>query len=867
MPWLALKVKVPRLENEAHEKFVDLDELQSCPNKLVEEVYRILTFALPADQSLSSLTYMDDDGDACTLVECTAVDAISLAGTRRSSQLDGVFELEVCANTEARCVSPPRLHQTDVATYDEEWPVDSASESCVQVTGSEDEKAHGDETAQLQRQVDEMDIEMEEDETLHVRMEIGEPQRVCFFDVSLSAVQENPCLLINGVTEVARKWLPAAASFRATYVDEEGDDCTLVASSVTDALEHRRPSEDGSTEASPSSVLTLQLRATAAPHPPSPHKLQQDAVFLAGDAVAGGQLSASAASTSSYIHQVGDGGTLVGSSVNDVLKLRLPCEGGNTEASPSNVLTLRLRGTAAPRPPSPHKLRQRVGDAVAGGQPSASAASASSGIQQMDADADTLATPPPGQDEQQRRHQLQAQPVQQTPAPPSLPRSIVATFRKFHCMGAGEGKQKRCQEEPRQASCAAEQAAEPELLAEEGARRSKQGLVDSAAAQAQSATKESCAGCVAAEDRHMEEVSRLKRTANKYMQEAADEARQVKKLRLQAEELSGQVHEMMQEKEMLASKAEDARKHAARVEQERAAVLAELQELKAAKQRLETENAEMAEQKSQALGQCTKLQETTAQYRSELMDSHGICQELKATKERLEKDAVEMAEQKSQTLGEYTKLQETTTHFRQELMESQAMCQALTGAMSKANHVKEEALGRAAALERTVEELRATKVWRPQTSAWILDSAPLVTGIEATEEGSARGDASKEFAEALERHGARQAFRIGRVRLTCSDSKRLVPTCAKVTVCNDGKEQWPETAVVALAAGEALDLPLVPLGPLRPKEAAEIVMDLSLPHLAEQGSASSVWAIRDASTGQPLGPLLVFETQWTASSD
>jgi len=142
--------------------------------------------------------------------------------------------------------------------------------------------------------------------------------------------------------------------------------------------------------------------------------------------------------------------------------------------------------------------------------------------------------------------------------------------------------------------------------------------------------------------------------------------------------------------------------------------------------------------------------------------------------------------------------------------------------------------------------------------------APLIVGIEVQEDVGARGDISAELAAVLASAGASQAFRIGRVGVPTSTCTGDVPVCAKVVVKNDGAVPWPDTACLALVAGESWGFEHLPLGPLRPGEHAEIVMDLMLAPKEPPGTTRSTWAIMDAACGASLGPLLILEAVWVA---
>jgi len=146
--------------------------------------------------------------------------------------------------------------------------------------------------------------------------------------------------------------------------------------------------------------------------------------------------------------------------------------------------------------------------------------------------------------------------------------------------------------------------------------------------------------------------------------------------------------------------------------------------------------------------------------------------------------------------------------------------------------------------------------------ALVLNSMPLVLGVEAEEDNLARGDVTKECVEAIASAGARQAFCIGRVRLTTGVRDTApVPASAKFVMKNDGQTPWADTTVLARMMGDSLGLPILPVTPVGPGETSEVVMDLLVPsRLQIPGTARSIWSVVDAATGRPLGPLLVFET-------
>eukprot|EP00931_Biecheleriopsis_adriatica_P003982 TRINITY_DN105720_c0_g1_i1.p1 TRINITY_DN105720_c0_g1~~TRINITY_DN105720_c0_g1_i1.p1 ORF type:complete len:659 (-),score=202.57 TRINITY_DN105720_c0_g1_i1:62-1969(-) len=150
-------------------------------------------------------------------------------------------------------------------------------------------------------------------------------------------------------------------------------------------------------------------------------------------------------------------------------------------------------------------------------------------------------------------------------------------------------------------------------------------------------------------------------------------------------------------------------------------------------------------------------------------------------------------------------------------------------------------------------------------SACIVSGAPLMLGVEAQEDEAARGDVTAEFAQVIAGAGARQAFRLGRIALPAGgDESASVPVCAKIVARNDGKVLWPETTAVAVTSGEAFGFPHMQLGALTPGEAAEVMIDLTVPAKPAGSTMRSSWAIIDSSNGKPLGPVLILEVMWVA---
>jgi len=151
-----------------------------------------------------------------------------------------------------------------------------------------------------------------------------------------------------------------------------------------------------------------------------------------------------------------------------------------------------------------------------------------------------------------------------------------------------------------------------------------------------------------------------------------------------------------------------------------------------------------------------------------------------------------------------------------------------------------------------------------------LSSAPLYIDVDgADEDPAARGDVSEEFAENLNEHGLRQAFRIGRARLPAAGAashQLTFPVSCKVIVKNDSTQRWPSTTALVHASGNTFELPLLLVGSVEPGESRELKFDLRILQAVESSNTEdcSTWVFRDIATSKPLGLMLVFEVQWLA---
>lgn len=144
-------------------------------------------------------------------------------------------------------------------------------------------------------------------------------------------------------------------------------------------------------------------------------------------------------------------------------------------------------------------------------------------------------------------------------------------------------------------------------------------------------------------------------------------------------------------------------------------------------------------------------------------------------------------------------------------------------------------------------------------AATILSSEILMLGVEAQEDPSARGDVTEEFASIVANSGISQVYCAARVELPVSAIGTEVPLCIRAVVINSGQVPWPETAAICLVSGESFSFPQMALGALKAGEAAEIIMDLLLPLRLSPAIERSMWAVVDTSTSVEIGPLLMVE--------
>lgn len=99
------------------------------------------------------------------------------------------------------------------------------------------------------------------------------------------------------------------------------------------------------------------------------------------------------------------------------------------------------------------------------------------------------------------------------------------------------------------------------------------------------------------------------------------------------------------------------------------------------------------------------------------------------------------------------------------------------------------------------------------------------------------------------------AYCLGRLAKEPGVSFKSLGALVRLVVCNSGKEAWPHGTALRLVAGHGFGFDALEVGALGPDEAAEMLLDLTLPmgHVGRSG-----WVFEDG-YGCPFGPLLVLE--------
>mmetsp|Transcript_70952 Transcript_70952/g.125447 ORF Transcript_70952/g.125447 Transcript_70952/m.125447 type:complete len:726 (-) Transcript_70952:227-2404(-) len=123
----------------------------------------------------------------------------------------------------------------------------------------------------------------------------------------------------------------------------------------------------------------------------------------------------------------------------------------------------------------------------------------------------------------------------------------------------------------------------------------------------------------------------------------------------------------------------------------------------------------------------------------------------------------------------------------------------------------------------------------------------------------ARGDVTNEFGHLLANYPKlKQAYRLGRIAV--QHTQQDATANVKTIITNNGSKAWPAASSLRLVAGPDLGFPELALGPVPSGETVEICMDLKLGSSDAAGSTSlTAWAMVDEAAGEPFGPLLVLE--------
>jgi len=103
-----------------------------------------------------------------------------------------------------------------------------------------------------------------------------------------------------------------------------------------------------------------------------------------------------------------------------------------------------------------------------------------------------------------------------------------------------------------------------------------------------------------------------------------------------------------------------------------------------------------------------------------------------------------------------------------------------------------------------------------------------------------------------------EAYRLGMLEIKHSVSAPTARALVKIVVMNSGKETWPEASNLSLQSGPSWGFDLMPLGAVTPGETVELVLDLSFTAGHQGDTLASAWAVTDGK-GEPIGPRMVLE--------
>lgn len=282
---------------------------------------------------------------------------------------------------------------------------------------------------------------------------------------------------------------------------------------------------------------------------------------------------------------------------------------------------------------------------------------------------------------------------------------------------------------------------------------------------------------------------------------------------------------------------------------------------------LRAENAHLVESCQSLMTESSRMQ----------VSAESKLQEAARERHRLEHELEEALARNADLLAERQKAQASLQQVHQQLKAHQHQADSLREELGK---IGEEANGKIEAANDRIRSLRRERDEALRVSVELAAASPvekgasasvvgceLVVGVEVHENEGGCGDVTEELGDLVVAQGARSAFRLGSVCLaTGADAEVEAPVCAQVKIINDGAFQWPATAAVVCRSGPDFGVPLSPVGPLGAGEAAEVTLDLMLPPRSEPLQSRTSWALVDAATGCPLGPLLVLDAAWQAET-
>lgn len=107
-----------------------------------------------------------------------------------------------------------------------------------------------------------------------------------------------------------------------------------------------------------------------------------------------------------------------------------------------------------------------------------------------------------------------------------------------------------------------------------------------------------------------------------------------------------------------------------------------------------------------------------------------------------------------------------------------------------------------------------------------------------------------------------EAFLLEKLEIHHAAALHTTKALVKIVVVNDGAEAWPEVCALKLQEGPSWGFLEMPLGPVKPGETVELVMDLAFNPGTCGETLTSAWAVVDEND-TPLGPPLLLEVMRT----